>query len=1454
VLKVILSLVVIVSFILLAGTMQEAFSAIGSHPFILKWGGSGLTEPGFFSLPQKAAVDSEGNIYVTDLGNKRIQKFDNDGVFVAAWGNSNENVEFSEPTGIAVYDDLVFVIDSKLGTVQKFDSIGTLITKWGGVGNEKGQFSKPNGIAVSKDGIVYVADTENHRVQKFTLDGKFISEFYPGDSKYSKDLPVDIAIDKDGNIYVSDPYLNKISKYDSDENFIKKLGPNVGGYPMTPYGITTDLQGNVYAADGSRDRILYLDKEGATITIFGSTGIGNGQFKVPLDVAMDPQGHLFVVDSNGHRIQKFDTPTTTKIVEPLVEETQPVQETQPLTTVNPVPNDFTKPLIIAPNDMLVEAAGGLTPISIGKATASDESGIQSLISNAPAQFPIGATTIIWTAIDGAGNVGIATQTITVVDTVPPVLSSLPDLVVESSNSKQTVELTMPEVKDTVGVLSLTNDAPEVFPLGDTVVTWTATDVVKNSAITTQKVTVVDTIPPTITAPKDVVVEATSFNENVVELGEATVVDNGKILSITNDAPISFSIGDTTITWMASDEAGNIATATQKISVIDTTIPQIISPENIIFEATSIDENVVKLVAPTVIDVQPVIIANDAPLVFPLGDTVVTWMATDSSGNLVTATQTVTVVDTTAPKITAPNDVTVEAIGLENNVVNLGDLSVEDITGVAAITHNAPEHFPLGTTIVTWTVTDNYGNIITADQKVTVVDTTSPTMDAPKDLIVEASSLEENFVELGEPKVKDIIGIESITNDAPAVFPLGMTTVTWTVTDTSGNTASDTQIVTIHDTTPPALSIPENITIEAIGPSGMSVNIGEATATDVIKVDSITNNAPETFYLGETTVIWTAIDSFGNMVTANQTISVIDTTVPSITPPADITIEAQNPTSNVVSLGIATAEDIVGVALIEVDAPSVFSLGETIVTWVATDSSGNSATATQKILIIDTTPPVLTQPSSLQVEATSEFETQVSLGNATASDHIQVASVTNDAPSVFPLGDTVVTWTATDSSGNSVNATQTVTVVDTTAPTIETLPLITIEATNKNQNYVELGTIVATDLVGITSITNDAPQVFPFGLTTITWTVQDKAGNNVNATQQVSVIDTTAPSVVAPDNLVIEAVSSNNNIIDLGNAIATDEVEVSSITNDAPSVFTLGETIVTWVATDSSGNLVTATQTITVVDTTAPTIETPSIITVEATSLDANPVLLVTPKAQDSVSNVIITNDAPDVFPFGETIVTWQATDEAGNFVTTTQNVSVIDTTSPILTVPADITVDAMSIATPISIGEASATDVTDSLPVITNDAPFAFILGENIVTWTSIDKLGNSVSMTQKVTVQACGKPHSYYNMIFGTEEDDMVTGTNLSDLVFALGGDDIIFGEKGNDCILGGEGDDIIYGNEGNDNISSGEGTDIIKGLSGDDILNGGSGIDVIDGGDDVDSCNVNDQSKEDLIVKCES
>jgi Ca2+-binding RTX toxin-like protein len=164
-----------------------------------------------------------------------------------------------------------------------------------------------------------------------------------------------------------------------------------------------------------------------------------------------------------------------------------------------------------------------------------------------------------------------------------------------------------------------------------------------------------------------------------------------------------------------------------------------------------------------------------------------------------------------------------------------------------------------------------------------------------------------------------------------------------------------------------------------------------------------------------------------------------------------------------------------------------------------------------------------------------------------------------------------------------------------------------------------------------------------------------------------------------------------------------------------------------------------------------------------------------------------------------------------------------------------------------------STDLTDPSPIVSNNAPEIFSLGQTLVTWTSLDTFGNSVTNTQQIEVQACGKPISYYNMIEGSFDDDMIQGTSHPDLIFGYGGDDIITGGKGNDCIFGGEGDDIIFGNEGNDSLTGDEGNDIVKGNVGDDIITGGTGIDVIDGGDDIDTCVDSQNSNDDMIVKCE-
>ena len=510
-------------------------------------------------------------------------------------------------------------------------------------------------------------------------------------------------------------------------------------------------------------------------------------------------------------------------------------------------------------------------------------------------------------------------------------------------------------------------------------------------------------------------------------------------------------------------------------------------------------------------------------------------------------------------------------------------------------------------------------------------------------------------------------------------------------------------------------------------------------------------------------------------------------------------------------------------------------------------------ATQKVTINDTTPPIITSPESIQAEASSALETIVSLGNASASDFIGIESITNDAPNAFAVGETIVTWTATDLAGLTSTDTQTINVVDTTAPTIRAPSILTVEATSETQNIVEYGTIIADDLVGVASVNNDAPAVFPFGLSTITWTVSDEAGNVASSTQEVLIVDSTSPSIVIPDDIVTEAINANENLVNLGNAQATDNVRLDSITNDAPLVFPLGQTNVTWIAVDISGNSANSTQIITIIDTTPPTIDEPEGILAEATSALENEISFVAPQAADTVSSVTITNDAPAVFPLGESTITWTVTDEAGNFASTTQKITVVDTTSPELTIPDDVTIDALGLQTFVLIGNASSSDMTDSAPTITNNIPYSFPLGQTIVTWTSVDEFGNSISETQTINVQACGKPDSYYNSIMGTPDEDVLFGTNVADLIFAFEGDDIISGAKGNDCIFGGDGDDIVFGNEGNDNISGGEGSDILKGQSGDDIVSGGNGVDIIDGGDDRDSCNASESSTGDLTVKCE-
>lgn len=187
-------------------------------------------------------------------------------------------------------------------------------------------------------------------------------------------------------------------------------------------------------------------------------------------------------------------------------------------------------------------------------------------------------------------------------------------------------------------------------------------------------------------------------------------------------------------------------------------------------------------------------------------------------------------------------------------------------------------------------------------------------------------------------------------------------------------------------------------------------------------------------------------------------------------------------------------------------------GDTTLHVEATDKAGNTQVFSEVVSVPDTTPPVVTPPSDVEDWEATGVLSAVDIGMATATDNVGVASIVSDAPNVFPVGTTIVTWTAEDTSGNSASATQRVTVVDTTAPVVTVPPDITDYEGTAPLSPIDIGMATATDAVGVVSIVSDEPAGFPVGITVVVWTATDAAGNSDIAIQTVEVVDTTAPVV------------------------------------------------------------------------------------------------------------------------------------------------------------------------------------------------------------------------------------------------------------------------------------------------------------------------------------------------------
>ena len=485
--------------------------------------------------------------------------------------------------------------------------------------------------------------------------------------------------------------------------------------------------------------------------------------------------------------------------------------------------------------------------------------------------------------------------------------------------------------------------------------------------------------------------------------------------------------------------------------------------------------------------------------------------------------------------------------------------------------------------------DSAMNVTATIEDCTPIDTTPPVVTVPADMTVEATSA-AGAVATFSASASDLVDGALTPICAPAsgsTFALGTTTVTCTATDAAGNTGSASFDVTVEDTTPPVVTPPANVTAEATGPSGANVTYSGESATDLVDGAITPTCIPasgSTFALGTSTVNCSATDAAGNEGSASFSITVVDTTPPAVTVPADMTEEATGPSGAAVTFS-ASASDLVDGALTPTCSPpsgSTFPLGMTTVSCTATDDAGNTGSASFDVTIVDTTPPTLNLPGNINQEGNTT-------GGANTSYIVSATDIVDPNPTVscnppsgsfFGLGTTAVDCSATDASGNSSNGSFNVTVVDTTAPTLSLPADQTFEGnTTGGYNGPYVGA-TASDIVDSSPTVNCTPAsglLFPLGTTTVNCTATDGSGNSSNGSFSVTVVDTMAPSIACPPDfggIVGQPVS-------LGSPEVSDIVDSSpTVGNDAPSSFPPGMTTVTWTATDDSDNSATCNQKVT----------------------------------------------------------------------------------------------------------------------------------------------------------------------------------------------------------------------------------------------------------------------------------
>ena len=953
------------------------------------------------------------------------------------------------------------------------------------------------------------------------------------------------------------------------------------------------------------------------------------------------------------------------------------------------------------------------------------------------------TNYFWRAEDACGNNTLASQTITVVDTTPPVFDNCPaDITIECGDAYPELPVVTATDACTDVVVTYFGQSEVSYDgpcYGTFTRTWFADDECENRAFCVQTITILDTTAPVFTfVPADATYECDE--EIVFEMATASDICQGEIMVTVSeqtqegDCPQEYTI---TRTFTADDGCGNSSTEDQIITVEDTTAP-VFDPYTVYLavECTELESFPVLTAQDNCSEVTVTLTSETVNSGGCLGVIQRIYTATDECGNSTEAFQFITILDTTPPVIENPADFTAEC----DNVPSFPEIEIYDNCGydveVETNTEILPGECENSYIIVwTWIATDYCENVSTASTSVTIVDTTDPYFTTfPLDEFYECDEAisAATFPEAADncDEIVEVSVTEEVTpGECPQEYSIERI---FRAFDNCGNQAMYVVYIYVSDTTDPVFeeqnssftyNCDEQVLV--IEPA-VSDNCGEVTLT------YSDDNQIESYCYGWIYRTWTATDECDNSATFVQSILVLDITAPVITG----TIEIDRPCDDYAGIYVSATDNCdtdVTITIIDEELVSGGCQGRILRTYQASDDCDNSETFVQIITLTDAIAPVLVEATEdFTVECDTEYEMPTAFFEDNCDNTLDYTTTSSEEMVGCAL---VITYTitATDNCDNSASTDVVVTIVDTTDPIVfapqggefscdEEIIYGMAEATDNCDLDLEMD---FTDAV----TSGECPQSFTV---VREWTATDDCGNVGYGYTTYFVYDNTPPVLTVGESATIEC----DEEIPAPFWEATDNCgEVIGGVTEAINDLECGYEIVrTYTVQDECGNPASDTQTITVVDTTAPVIF--GIIEIDRPCDNyAGIYVSVSDNCDTDVTITIIDEELVSGGCQGRILRTYQTSDDCGNSVTFLQIITLTDAIAPVLEeATEDFTVECNTeYAMPTASFEDNCDNTLDYITTSSEEmVGCALVITYTI---TATDNCGNSASTDVVVTI-----------------------------------------------------------------------------------------------------------------------